>query len=141
MSENVFLKLIEELKLEKNKRMAVYMWNSVGDFYSLCSAVRYAEKTLNKEYILLYTDKQKEIIGWFCQDGIQLKGRHLIGDEVNAIYDQGLRRKFSEYFVFPNCGDIQCRNLVKNTSPDFIGNRETPIFPVTDIKTKYKRST
>ena len=138
MNDNVFTRLINELKLKKQKRMAVFYFNSIGDFYSLCSSARYAEQNSDKEYILLYyKEAHKEMLSWFCQDGISLKSHYVSKEDNAALYNVQLRNQFLDYFVFWDAGDEQFRKYTRNISPDYMGNSELPKFPVLDTAAKY----
>lgn len=136
--EDIFIRLINELQLEKNKRMAVWYFFSLGDIYALCSSFRYAEERLKKEYIILYITRQEEILSWFDQSENKLKTYKITREEEVALRDLELKKKYSDFFVFWECGDREFRELTRNTSPNFMGNSELPILPRTDIKTKYK---
>lgn len=137
-NEDVFIRLINELHLERNKRMAVWYFFSLGDMYALCSSFRYAEERLKKEYIILYITRQEEILSWFDQSENKLKTYKITREEEVALRDLDLKKKYSDYFVSWECGDNEFRALTCNTSPDFMGNSELPHFPQTDIKAKYK---
>lgn len=133
--EEVCEGVIKRLDLEKNKRMAVFYFASIGDFFSLCSTVERAEKLLNKEVILLYfTEIHREIISWFEYGDYSIKSARITEEEYLAIRGTGLDRatkmKYQDYIISWDCGDEEFRKFTKNISVDFYKCLRPPVFPM-----------
>ena len=144
-TEEIYTKLINELKLEKNKRIAVDYSDHVGDFYSLCASVQYAEKKLNKQYIIIYcSDVQQEIIKWFSYDDYTIKAYRMAKEEYEPFHNANLNSLASneertQYFVSFAAGDPEFRGLTRNISDCFPVEhlRKPHIETQEDISEKY----
>lgn len=139
-ADEIYAKLIEKLELKKDERMAVDYTPCLGDFYSLCSAVQYAENTLQKEYVLLYfSDRQQEIIDWFSYDGYSINCYRMSQEDYNVLHSASneIKSKYRDYFVSWSFGDADFRNLTQNVSPEYAAELRDPRFPSVNIIEKY----
>lgn len=145
-AEEIYTKLINELKLVKNKRMAVDYSDHIGDFYSLCASVQYAERKLDKEFIIIFcSDIQQEIIDWFSYDDQVIKSYRMSKEEYDTFHNANLSSLASseehlQYFVSFAAGDPDFRGLTRNISDCFPAEhlRKPLIEPCEDILIKYR---
>lgn len=138
--EQLFKKLISELNLIANQRMAVIYTVNLGDFYSLCTTIEYAEKALDKEAIVLYfSDRHNEMLGWFAYDGYTIKSHRISKDEFFMLLyaNIDIQRKYQDCFISWRCGDSTFRNFTRNGSPEFAPCLRAPHFPKVSIREKY----
>lgn len=139
-AEELYLKLINELNLVENKRMAVYYWDTVGDAYSLYAAIQYAEIKLQKEYIVLYwSDIHQEMINWFSYDNYYIKSHKMSKNEIECFcrVDLEIRKKYKGYFISWMTGDDEFRDITRNVGSKFGEVLRSPRFPKQNILEKY----
>lgn len=138
---DVYTELISNLGLEPNKKMAVLYYNSLGDFYSLCATIQYAEEQLGKEYILLYfSDIHEEILGWFNYDNYKINSCRIDKEAYMTIYNSPAETKseFKDWVISWSFGDPIFRKLTCNTSDRFAEKLRRPNFPTFDLSPKYE---
>lgn len=141
-SDKLFKRLISELNLIADQRMAVIYFSNLGDFYSLCTTMEYAEKKLNKEVIVLfYSDRHSDILNWFAYDDYAIKSYQITEEEYFAIEKSDIedKKKYQNFFIFWECGDNAFRQLTRNVSENFAPCHRAPRFPKVEILKKYSK--
>ena len=114
----IMKRIAKEASLIPGKRKAYLSYNNLGDFYSLCTALQYAEQVLGIEYVLLYcSDSQKNIAKWFSYDGYEIHLYKITKDEYNILFgaDNAAKREYEDLISFIG-SDEKLHSLVFNTS-------------------------
>lgn len=133
--DKVMKKLIEEAALIPGQRYAVIYYNNLGDWYSLCRSLRYAEKQSGKEMVLLYyQDKHKEIAEWFSSGDHKIKLFFLPKEEYSvlssALNSEELVDAYKDYIITWFTKDNDFVRMTKNIDPMFVKKElSDPVFP------------
>lgn len=140
-SKNVYEKIIQELNLEKNKRMAVMYFENLGDFYSLCTAAENAAKSLGIEVIILYSSAaHRDIIGWFEYGSCYIQSHKISEEEFSLIRysNQSEMEKYQDYIISWNFGNREFRMLTRNNTKGFEKYLKKPRISSEKIYEKYR---
>lgn len=132
--------IIKQFGLVKNKRMAVLYMVCLGDFYSLCSTAEQAARAANIEIILLcFSDLSSEVLNLFEYDDCVVETNRISEDVYNVIKNGGIdeKKRFTDFFIFWDCGHDEFRNLTHNASDKFFHPVKRPVFPYVNISEKY----
>ena len=130
MADNVMDQIINKANLIPNKRKGVIYFDNLGDWYSLCRSVLYAESVLNTEYVLLYfSEKHDIILNWFIDEN-PINFCRITAKEWTEIRSASFedKCKYQDYFVWWSIGDEEFRKLTQNISPQYSSVLLTPKF-------------
>lgn len=137
--EEIYTRLISELKLVKNKRMAV-CFGSLGDFYSLCASIQNAEEQLHKKYILLYcSEVHQQVINAFTSEEYNIECYKMPKEDFYILCGSSFSvfKEYQDYFVLWSFGDEAFRQITRNISNSFTTNLRDAHFPKVDACLKY----
>lgn len=131
--------VITKAGLVANEKMAIIFFKNLGDWYSLCSSIRYAEKTLQKKFVLLFeSEKHMEIASWFSYDDYELSLLRLDEDEYNTLFNERLSSDFvNKYgdYIITWVNPCPVTELVRNVSEKYPSSfLRSPRIPSTNME-------
>ena len=143
--DGIMEKIIEEADLSVGKRTAVIYFKNIGDFYALCSSIRYAEEQLDQRFIILYTsERHKEIASWFSYDDYHIELFYLPEEEWTLLRKNEsspeVIEKYKGLIYTWHSKDTMFTKWTKHTDPQFnehVRMPRTPKYDLSFFKDKY----